>query len=191
VFQLVTIMYRRFFGRKYEIYCDDIVGERARFIVEYRRRFGRCAEIQYPQKFRALPAFAEWLRLEVARATDGDDKPSRDVIERSRLPEIVATAYHVMHAHGMHLRIYTAEEDKVTCGSAVASAVLRRGRSHEPFHQDFMETKQYVGWIQEILELNYRSYYCIVLVCSWIPVDLDETNTKVVKDKYGFALGNF
>jgi hypothetical protein len=41
------------------------------------------------------------------------------------------------------------------------------------------------------LELNYWSNCSIVLIYSWIPTDLDETNSKVVKDKYGFALGNF
>jgi hypothetical protein len=50
---------------------------------------------------------------------------------------------------------------------------------------------EYAGWIEEILELNYRSHCCIVLLCSWIPAKVVPGNTKILQDKYGFAVGNF
>jgi hypothetical protein len=71
-----------------------------------------------------------------------------------------------MYAHRMHLIIYTMEEEKVTCNSAVASTVFKRDRPDGTFQLGSIETKEYVGWIQEILELNYQLHYCIVLVCS-------------------------
>jgi hypothetical protein len=50
-------------------------------------------------------------------------KLSQDVLQASKLPEIRATRYRAMYANGMHLRIRSAKEEKVTCDSAVASAV--------------------------------------------------------------------
>jgi hypothetical protein len=50
---------------------------------------------------------------------------------------------------------------------------------------------EYAGWIEEILELNYRSHCCIVLLCSWIPAKVVLGNTKILQNKYGFAVGNF
>jgi hypothetical protein len=102
----------------------------------------------------------------VARAAEGKDMPAKDVIEASRLPEKIATSYCTMYAHGMYLRIFIAKEEKVTCDSAVASVVFKRQRLPGTFQLGPIETKEYVGWIQEILELNYRLHYCIVLVCS-------------------------
>ena len=50
---------------------------------------------------------------------------------------------------------------------------------------------EYVGWIEEILELNYQSHCCIILLCLWIPAKLVLGNTKMIQEKYGFAVGNF
>jgi hypothetical protein len=52
------------------------------------------------------------------------EKPTQEELEESTLPEKVATSYRAMYAHGMHLRIRSAEEEKVTCDSGVAAAVL-------------------------------------------------------------------
>jgi hypothetical protein len=53
------------------------------------------------------------------------------------------------------------------------------------------EIVEYVGWIEEILELTYRNHCCIVLVYSWIPGNPSGPHPKVVCDEYGFAVGNF
>jgi hypothetical protein len=142
----MKIMCRWFLGRKYEVHCDELVREKARFTVEYRCRFGHHAKIHYPDKFHQLPTFAKRVRLEVARATKNNDKPSRDVKEGSRLPKIVAIGYRAIYVHGMHLKIYIAEEKKVTF-DRVAFVILRQGRSHELFQQGSMETTKNVGWI--------------------------------------------
>ena len=65
----------------------------------------------------------------------------------------------------------------------------RRSRNVETM--DDVISAEYVGWIEEILELNYRSHCCIVLLCSWIPGSLNIRNTKVERDRYGFVVGNF
>jgi hypothetical protein len=47
---------------------------------------------------------------------------------------------------------------------------------------------EYVGWLEEILELNYRTY--CVLLYSWVSAKVDDVNSKVHRDRYGFALAN-
>jgi hypothetical protein len=106
-------------------------------------------------------------------------KKRSDVYEASWLPEKVAIGYRAMYAHGIHLRICEAEKEKVTFDSRVAAAVWRRSGSRNVHCADEVETAEYVGWVEEILELNYRRHSCIVLVCSWIPGDLGMQNAKV------------
>jgi hypothetical protein len=127
---------------------------------------------------------------EVAEAMQSNDKPTEDVYEAFHLPERVATGYRAMYVHGMHLRIRDAEIDKVTCESRVAAAVWKRKRSRDSDTMDDVDSAEYVGWGEEILELNYCCHCCIVL-CSWIPRALGIRNAKVEKDKYGFLLENF
>jgi hypothetical protein len=64
-------------------------------------------------------------------------------------------------------------------------------RSEGSWRVGELEGMKYVGWIEEILELDYKSHCCIVLLCSWIPAKVVPANMKMVKDKYGFAIGNF
>jgi hypothetical protein len=96
-----------------------------------------------------------------------------------------------MYVYGMHLRIQSAEDDKVTCDSGVAATVWRRSRGQRRNTSSRLESAEFVGWVQEILKLDYRNHCCIVLVCSWIPGDITGQNAKVVRDKYGFTIGNF
>jgi hypothetical protein len=121
----------------------------------------------------------------------GPNLPTLDVIEASKLPYTVATRYRAMYVHGMHLRMRPAKLSKTTCDSRVACAVWRRSRSSEAREAGQVEGMEYVDWIEEILKLDYRSHCCIVLFCSWIPAKLVASNTKMVQDKYGFAVGDF
>jgi hypothetical protein len=49
---------------------------------------------------------------------------------------------------------------------------------------------EYVGWIEETLELNYRMHCVIVLLCLWVFAKLEDSNSKVRKDRYGFVVAN-
>ena len=180
-----------YFYRKYDEACTEKGRSRAAFTTAYQERYGRQVGIHYPQALRNLPKFPEWLQQEVGAAADSVVKPSAEEVEESRLPENVAIAYRAMYAHGMHLRIRTAEEEKVTCDSAVAAAVLRRNRGRSSGRGGQLQKQKYVGWVEEIMELDYRNHYYVVLVCSWILGTLTGQNPKVIRDDYGFTLGNF
>jgi hypothetical protein len=170
--------------------CNEFQKKKEQFTTEYRREFGPRGNIRYPEDLASAPVFSDWLREVVAIASNSRNRPSVDVIEASKLPEIRATAYRAMYVNGMHLRIRTAEEEKVTCDSAIASAVWKRSRSVGADDGGTLDKMEYVGWVEEILELNYRSHCVIVLLCSWVSAKLDDPNSKVLRDRYGFSLAN-
>lgn len=50
---------------------------------------------------------------------------------------------------------------------------------------------EYVGHIEEILELNYRRHCVIVFVCDFVKANYREENATIKKDKWGFTLANY
>ena len=91
---------------------------------------------------------------------------SEDVIQATNLPEIRVTGYCAMFAHGMHIRIQTMEEEKITCDSTIACVMWKQSQSTEANAGGTLDKIEYVGWVEEILELNYYIHYFIVLLCS-------------------------
>jgi hypothetical protein len=81
----------------------------------------------------------------VEEVANSVDKPSQEEVEESKLPEKMGTAYRVMYVHGMHMRIRSAEEEKVTCDSGVATAVLRRSKGRASERSGEVEKMEYVG----------------------------------------------
>ena len=179
------------FCRKYATEYRAWAALRATFNDAYRQIYGRRRTPHYTSDLDRLPEFAEWLKDEVEKANNSNEKPSLDVYNASRLPKTMAIGYRAMYAHGMHLRIRGAEEDKVTRDSGVAAAVWERRRSRNIECEDDLFTSEYVGWVEEIIELNYSSHCCVVLLCSWIPGAQNIPNAKVERDRYGFLVGNF
>jgi hypothetical protein len=110
------------------------------------------------------------------------------VKESSKLPSSEATAFKSIKAYGMHLRVRRTEGDKITCDSLVAATFLQPERGTESAMQPTMTPVEYIGWIEEILELNYGGHYVIVLLCSWIKAISEERNATVRRDDYGFTL---
>jgi hypothetical protein len=93
-----------------------------------------------------------------------------------------------MKAHGMHLRVRSAEEDKRTCYSSTAASFLQPLCGTESSDDAVVVPVEYIGWIDEILELNYGSHCVIVLLYSWVKASTEGTNAIVKRDEYGFTL---
>ena len=148
---------------------EEAKTERERQRLEFRRanpnRRGRPVPA-YLRCLSSLPKFSEWLPIEVDRLiAEGREIPEM-VRESSRPPSLEATVFRSMKAYGMHLRVRSAEEHKLTCDSAVAATFLQseRGTQTEE-HQTFVPV-EYIGYLDEILELNYSGHCVIVLLCS-------------------------
>jgi hypothetical protein len=71
-----------------------------------------------------------------------------------------------MKAYGMHLRCWGVEEHMSASDSGVAAAFecVHRGSSNDP--TQVVRKEEHLGWIEEILELNYREHCIVVLACN-------------------------
>lgn len=50
---------------------------------------------------------------------------------------------------------------------------------------------EFVGHIEEILELNYRIHCLVVLVCDFVRSNYRGENATIKKDQWGFTLANY
>jgi hypothetical protein len=50
---------------------------------------------------------------------------------------------------------------------------------------------EYVGWIEEILELNYGRFQIVILLCNWVMANYKGFTTIMKYDDYGFTIVNF
>ena len=48
-----------------------------------------------------------------------------------------------------------------------------------------------MGYIEEILELDYRNHCTTVLVCDWVQPSHDPRTSNIQRDRYGFTIANF
>jgi len=91
----------------------------------------------------------------------------------------------------MHLRVRSSEGRLVTRDNCVIAAFteqlrwgIRNGRAID-------RTAEHVGYIQEILELDYRNHCTTVLLCEWVRSTRDVRFPNLERDKYGFTVANF
>jgi hypothetical protein len=54
-----------------------------------------------------------------------------------------------------------------------------------------MASFEYVGWIEEILKLDYGRFQTITLLCNWVVANYEGSYATVRRDEYGFTLVNF
>jgi hypothetical protein len=114
------------------------------------------------------------------------------VVDLSRPPKLLATSFRSMRAYGMHLRCKSAEIGAETVDSGVAVSFLPR-MSIDALRRNELDntSTEYVGWIEEIVELDYRRHCVIVLACSWVKARQGGPNPTIRRDKYGFTCVKF
>jgi hypothetical protein len=173
--------------RQYWVAWAARVAAREDFRRSHPARVGR-RYIPYPPELKAYPPFSEWLLHEVSLAEDRGEIVPPDVLESSRLPQRRATAYRAMWAHGMHFRVRSSEEQRVTADSGVAATFER----HEPNAAEGCVMKtEFVGNVEEILELDYQNHCVVVLLCNWVKANYNRPSPTIIRDDLGFTVANF
>lgn len=114
-----------------------------------------------------------------------------DVVQYSQPPERYAVAHRHMHAFGMHFRVRNAEGGLVTRDSCVVASFTSQLRWGICNGRPIERTDDYVGYISEILELDYRNHCTTVLVCDWVQGTRNICHPRVQRDRYGFTTANF
>jgi len=95
------------------------------------------------------------------------------VIQYSEPLEHTATANRQMHYFGMHFRVQSSEAVLVTRDSCVVASFTHQLRWGLSDGRPTESTDDYVVYIEEILELDYKNHCTIVLVCDWICASRD------------------
>ena len=176
--------------REYAILIGQRWEEREAFRREFRRRHSTMA-LCYPLELNDLPPFASWVanRVQTLRATG--EHVHEDVIQYGQPPQRYAISHRQMHAFVMHLRVRSAEGGLVTQDSCVVASFTQQLRWGLRNGQPIERIDDYVGYIEEILELDYRNHCTTILVCDWVRGTQDVRFPNVQRDRYGFAVANF
>lgn len=127
----------------------------------------------------------------VCALRDAGEHVHEDVIQYGQPPERYAVSHRQMHAFGMHFRVRSAEEGLMTRDSCVVASFTRQLRWGLRNGQPIERTDDYVGYIEEILELDYRNHCTTILVCNWVQGNQDGRFRNIERDQYGFAMANF
>lgn len=181
----VGVLYREYIiakGRRWE--------EREAYRVQCRRQ-RPSRPVTYPVELRDLPCFADWLKTRVLEAEHAGDSLENDVLHYSCPPERFAIAHWHMKAFGMHLRVRTSEGGLVTRDSCVVATYTQQLRWGIRNGKPIDHTAEHVGYIQEILELDYRNHCTTVLLCEWVRPSRDVRVPSIERDQYGFNVANF
>lgn len=103
----------------------------------------------------------------------------------------IATTFKSMYAYGNHFRVMSSEMSRKTADSGVAATFRQVCRSGIMDDHEVTADVEYVGHIEEILELNYRRHCVVVLVCDFVKANYAGQNATVKRDKWGFTLVNY
>ena len=153
-----------------------------------RRRKGRRAEVGSDARH---VTFMEWLHGAVDEDTEKGDVVSDDVRALLLPPSRNAKGYRSMYAYGNHIRVRGAEVDLSTCDSGVAATFLQSCRSSSSDRNMKTSNLEYVGWVEEIISVDYGNFEVVVLYCTWAQANRSGARATMKCDEYGFTLFKF
>jgi hypothetical protein len=96
-----------------------------------------------------------------------------------------------MYAFENHLRVAITKYHLATSNSRLVATFEQKRVSHSNDQNPMVPSIKYVGWIEEILELDYGRFHIVVILCNWVVANYGGTMTTMKREKYGFKLMNF
>ena len=120
-----------------------------------------------------FPKFDDWIVDAINYAQQQGQYIMIDEIDLSRPPHIYSSRFSGMWAYGSHLRVEENDIGKENCDCVVSVE----------FHHD-TEKNFYIGFIQEIIQVDYGETSSILLNCKWIKP------STIQHDEYGFLCAN-
>lgn len=156
------------------------------------RRCGRRDRFPFSIELQKIPSFGEWVEDEVRRQQQSGAAMNANIIDRAQGPLPIATAYKSMYAFGNHYRVLSSERLLgKTSDTSVAATFTQVCKYGTRDNNQVNANVEYVGNIEEILELNYRRHCLVVLVCDFVKANYVGENVIAKKDKWGFTLANY
>jgi len=121
--------------------------------------------------------------------------------ERVEVPEIVkdisiplkfeCKKFRNMWAFGYCFRVASLESRLETQDSGIVATFSRPWRASAK-DRNFVEVDvEYIGELEEIVELDYQRTCVVVFVYRWVRANYRGPHAAIKRDKWGFALANF
>jgi len=89
-----------------------------------------------------------------------------------------------MYAYGNYIQVQGAEIDLNTCDNGIATTFSQSCRGSISDNNMKTVDLEYIGWVEEILAVNYSQFESIVLYCSWIQAHMSGARAIVKKDEF-------
>ena len=172
----------------------DLVIQRTNARQQWRsRHHGRAGSRapNFPSYLIEISAFPEWLQKTVQAELDSGEYVDEMVEASSKFPLILVQKYRSMYCYGYHLRVQSGEQGMKTCDSGIAGTFIRPCRAGAGDRNIVMAPVEYVGNLDEIIELDYGIFTQVVLVALWVKANYRGINATVKKDRWGFTVANF
>ena len=145
----------------------------------------------FPPELAELSSFGVWLRDRVSEEVADGVHVEETVKALSEFPSTMARKYRSAYAYGYHYRVQSAEIALKTCDSGLAATFVRECRAGVRDNNPVVAPVEYVGHLEEIIELDYRVLRQVVFVGTWVRANYRGTGATVKKDQWGFTVANF
>ena len=163
---------------------------RLRWRSQHAGRRGSRAP-NFPPELPEYPNFPHWFCGQVQCEMD-EGIVVDDVLQAaSKFPSTRVKKYRSMFSQGYHFRVQSAESHLKTCDSGLAGTFLRSCRAGVGDRNPVVAPIEYVGKLDEIIEVDYGAFKQVVLVASWVQANYRGANATVKKDRWGFTVANF
>lgn len=136
-------------------------------------------------------SFNTWFQNAVSEDIASGNGVSENVLALLLPPKREAKGYKAMYAYGNHVRVRGAETDMSTCDSGVSATFLQSCRASSSDRNMRTVSLEYVGWVDEIISVDYGKFEVVVLYCTWAQANKRGARATMKCDEYGFTLFRF
>jgi hypothetical protein len=164
--------------------------EARRKLREEIRRRSRGRRADYPPVARD-ETFSAWFPAVVERDLAASSHVEEDVKNLTLPPSCEAKSYRSMYAYGNHIRVRSAEGELTTSDSGVAATFSQACRSNRKDRNHTVANVEYVGWVEEIIGVDYGKFELLLLYCKWVQATWNGPRATMKRDEYGFTLVRF
>jgi hypothetical protein len=113
-------------------------------------------------------AFTTWFPVVVQDEMNQEADVSMDVQALLMPSSRNAKSYKSIYAYGNHIRVRSIKANMNTCDSGVAAIFSQACRASSSCRNVRTTDLEYIGWVEEIVGVDYGEFELIVLYCTWV-----------------------
>jgi len=114
-----------------------------------------------------MPPFPVWIRTAISNVIKHGEEIDKDTLHMSMPPTLATRSYHLIYALGNHIKVSSVQERLKTLDSGLVATFENECISRPNDHILVLTKLKYVGWVEQILELNYGILKDCCFVVQW------------------------